>query len=66
MRMWEIRENDSYKYGRRGSMSGMIDSEEKAYQEGYECGFEEGYDKAMKEAAYSYGERGSYGERRMR
>ena len=47
-------------------MSGMRDSEEKAYQEGYECGFEEGYDKAMKEAEYSYGERGSYGERRMR
>ena len=66
MRMWEIRENDSYKYGRRGSMSGMRDSEEKAYQEGYECGFEEGYNKAMKEAEYSYGERGSYGERRMR
>lgn len=74
MKMWEIREDDSYKdgrrsdyrggyrFGRRGSM-GMKDSDE--FEEGYELGFEEGYAKAMKDTFYSHSERDSYGERRM-
>lgn len=47
MRMWEIRENDEYRYGRRGH-SDMRD-DDMSYDEAYEKGFEDGYAKAMKE-----------------
>ena len=62
--MWEIRENDDYRFGRRGGMMGYKDPEEAAYYEGYKCGYDEGFAKAMKES-YSYGEKSSYGEKRM-
>lgn len=57
--MWEIRENDDFRYGRKGSsgMSGMRGYKNDSYEEGYECGFEEGYAKAMKEVEHSYNER---------
>lgn len=65
MKMWEIRENDDYRFGRRDHF-GMKDSD-KSYEEGYKHGFEDGYSKAMKETFYSH-ERDSYrepyGERR--
>lgn len=63
MRMWEIRENESSRYGRRGgtsSASGMRSYKSDLYEEGYECGFEEGYEKAMKEMEHSYDERRMY------
>ena len=57
--MWEIRENDGSKYGRR---MGMRD--EKSLEEAYDCGYEDGYEAAMEE--FKYGERSSYriGKRR--
>lgn len=63
MKMWEIRENDDYRFGRRGSY-GMRDHNDKSFEEGYECGFEDGYSKAMKDTFYSHEEKDSYGERR--
>ena len=54
MKMWEIREHDSYpKYGsRRASMRGYRDD----FEEGYECGYSEGYGAAMREIERSYDE----------
>lgn len=46
-RMWEIREQESPKYGYRKDKS----------EEAYECGYEDGFKAAMREA--SYGERRS-------
>ena len=63
MKLWEIREHDDYRFGRRGHY-GMKDSEsDKSYEEGYEHGYEDGYSKAMKDTFYSH-QRDSYGERR--
>lgn len=66
MKMWEIRENDDYRFGRRGNFG--MKEHDKSYEEGYEHGFEDGYSKAMKDTFYSHEKdsyRDSYGERRM-
>ena len=52
-RMWEIREHDGSRYGRK---MGMRD--DKSVEEAYECGYEDGYEAAMEET--KYGERSSY------
>lgn len=57
--MWEIRENEDYRFGRRDGF-GMKDYD-KSYEEGYKHGYEDGYSKAMKETFYSH-ERSSYRE----
>ena len=57
--MWEIRENEDYRFGRRDGF-GMKDHD-KSYEEGYKHGYEDGYSKAMKETFYSH-ERSSYRE----
>lgn len=61
MKMWEIRENDDYRFGRKGSY-GMRDHD-KSFEEGYEQGYEDGYSKAMKDTFYSH-EKESFGEKR--
>lgn len=53
--MWEIRENEGFKYGHRKNY-GMRHIE---VDEAYECGYEDGYREAMKEAEKHFGERRS-------
>ena len=50
--MWEIREGEYPKYGRKRSMSEA--------DEAYECGYEDGYRDAMKEAKRYYSDKSSY------
>lgn len=52
MRMWEIRENDDYRFGRRSHYDREHESADKSYEEGYDQGYTDGYSKAMKETFY--------------